>query len=48
MAGCFDRVCEPYARGTSPSLKAMYNDPWVVNRNETNWRISVDRWFQCL
>jgi len=27
MAGCFDRVCEPYARGTSPSLKAMYNDP---------------------
>ena len=34
----WDRAWGPYARGTVESLKRMYNDPWVVNRDEINWR----------
>ncbi len=34
----WDRVWGPYAQGTPQSLKRMYNDPWVVNRDEIDWR----------
>jgi len=30
----WDRVWGPYACGTPESLRAMYNDPWLVNRDQ--------------
>ena len=30
----WDRVWGPYARGIPSSLDNMYNDPWIVNRDE--------------
>lgn len=34
----WDRLSGPYARGTAESVKAMYNDPAVANRDEIEWR----------
>lgn len=34
----WDRLSGPYGRGTPASVKAMYNDPAVLNRDEINWR----------
>jgi len=34
----WDRVWGPYARGTPASVKAMYNDPAVANREQIDWR----------
>jgi len=34
----WDRVWGPYGRGTPASLRKMYNDPWVMNRGEINWK----------
>jgi beta-mannanase len=34
----WDRVWGPYGRGIPASVRAMYNDPVVMNRDEINWR----------
>lgn len=34
----WNNVWGPYARDTPASLEAIYNDPWVVNREEIDWR----------
>ncbi|MCP4263841.1 MAG: hypothetical protein GY774_40995 [Planctomycetes bacterium] len=34
----WDRLSGPYGCGTSESIKAMYNDPVVVNRGEIDWQ----------
>ena len=34
----WDRLSGPYGRGTTESVRAMYNDPAVANRGEIDWR----------
>ena len=34
----WDRLSGPYGCGTPESVRAMYNDPAVANRNEFDWR----------
>lgn len=34
----WDRLSGPYGCGTPESIKIMYNDPTVVNRDQINWR----------
>ena len=37
----WDRLSGPYGCGTPKSVRAMYNDPIVANRNEIDWRHPV-------
>lgn len=37
----WDRLSGPYGCGTLESVRAMYNDPAVANRNEFDWRNPV-------
>lgn len=39
----WDRITGPYGRGTPDSVRALYNDPWIVNRGEIEWRNATYR-----